>query len=161
MASPDGLRLYFGSHLPDEVLELSFQYGFHLWLAKPHLAVAWAVNSASDLMAWELSTTVYVAPERFSSGVSASLWFKYEKFALGEFAGVGCIRGLKRPYVFSRRHRYRWTQLPNGRWVLARSLDRPLLTGRTSTTRVFHMQERQWRNNCSLREPPWRSEDVV
>ena len=74
MASPDGLRLYFGSHLPDEVLELIFQYGFHLWLAKPHLAVAWAVNSASDLMAWELSTTVHVAPERFSRGVPASLW---------------------------------------------------------------------------------------
>ena len=36
MASPDGLRLYFGSRLPPDVADLIFQYGFHLWLAKPY-----------------------------------------------------------------------------------------------------------------------------
>ena len=35
MASPDGLRLYFGNRLPLGVLDIIFQYGFHLWLAKP------------------------------------------------------------------------------------------------------------------------------
>lgn len=35
MASPDGLRLYFGDRLPPELRELIFEYGFHLWLARP------------------------------------------------------------------------------------------------------------------------------
>ena len=38
MASPDGLRLYLGKHALPDVLDLIFQYGFHLWLAKPHNA---------------------------------------------------------------------------------------------------------------------------
>ena len=91
MASPDGLRLYFGSSLPDEVLELIFQYGFHLWLAKPHLARAWAVNSANDLTAWQLSTTVHTIPvrTRLKSSVIEKIWpgrgwSQYAKFALGE-----------------------------------------------------------------------------
>ena len=36
MASHDGLRLYLGKYAPDEVLKHIFEYGFHLWLAKPH-----------------------------------------------------------------------------------------------------------------------------
>jgi hypothetical protein len=35
MASPDGLRLFFGNRLPNDVLDNIFAYGFHLWLAKP------------------------------------------------------------------------------------------------------------------------------
>ena len=35
MASPDGLRLFFGNRLPSDVLDNIFAYGFHLWLAKP------------------------------------------------------------------------------------------------------------------------------
>ena len=35
MASPDGLRLCLGRHAPSDVLDLVFQYGFHLWLARP------------------------------------------------------------------------------------------------------------------------------
>ena len=35
MASPDGLRLYLGRRLPQEVLEHIFCYGFHLWMKEP------------------------------------------------------------------------------------------------------------------------------
>jgi hypothetical protein len=35
MASPEGLRLYFGRRMPPEVRDIVFAYGFHLWLAKP------------------------------------------------------------------------------------------------------------------------------
>ena len=41
MASPESLRLYFGNRLPPDVLDIIFQYGFHLWLAKP--VEAWKV----------------------------------------------------------------------------------------------------------------------
>jgi hypothetical protein len=36
MASPAGLQLYFDKRLPDEVLQRIFEFGFHIWLAKPH-----------------------------------------------------------------------------------------------------------------------------
>ena len=36
MASPAGLQLYFGRRVPDEVLQRIFEFGFHIWLAKPH-----------------------------------------------------------------------------------------------------------------------------
>ena len=36
MASPKGLRLFLGSRLPDEVLDLMFSFGVHLWLAAPY-----------------------------------------------------------------------------------------------------------------------------
>ena len=35
MASPDGLRLFFGNRLPSDALDNIFAYGFHLWMAKP------------------------------------------------------------------------------------------------------------------------------
>ena len=35
MASPQGLRLFFASSLPGDVLDNIFAYGFHVWLAKP------------------------------------------------------------------------------------------------------------------------------
>jgi hypothetical protein len=31
----DGLRLFLGKRLPDEILEYIAAYGFHLWLARP------------------------------------------------------------------------------------------------------------------------------
>ena len=35
MASPQGLRLFFASRMPGDVLDNIFAYGFHIWLAKP------------------------------------------------------------------------------------------------------------------------------
>jgi hypothetical protein len=49
MASPRGLRLYFGSRLPDEVLDNIFSYGFHLWLAKPHDVIGYAGLGAEGI----------------------------------------------------------------------------------------------------------------
>ena len=36
MAPIDGLRLYLGKRLPDEILEYIVAYGFHIWLARPY-----------------------------------------------------------------------------------------------------------------------------
>ena len=36
MASPDGLRLYFGRALPPDLLQLIWEYGWNVWLGKPH-----------------------------------------------------------------------------------------------------------------------------
>ena len=36
MASPEGLRLLFGPRLPKDVADIIFEFGFHLWLARPH-----------------------------------------------------------------------------------------------------------------------------
>lgn len=36
MASPAGLQLFLGRRLPDEVLQRIFEFGLHLWLAKPY-----------------------------------------------------------------------------------------------------------------------------
>ena len=36
MASPEGLCLKLGRRLPKDVADIIFEFGFHLWLARPH-----------------------------------------------------------------------------------------------------------------------------
>jgi hypothetical protein len=36
MASPESLCLVFGRRLPKDVADIIFEYGFHLWLSRPH-----------------------------------------------------------------------------------------------------------------------------
>ena len=40
MASPEGPCLAFGRRLPKEVADIIFEFGFHLWLSRPHDVVA-------------------------------------------------------------------------------------------------------------------------
>jgi hypothetical protein len=164
MASPDGLRLYFGSRLPEEVLELIFQYGWHLWLAKPHLIAAYAANSVRDLTAWELTLTVRLVPAstRFKAGVADRLgfgtgdrWRQYRARVLGTYDKWRWM-GLDQPRVFPSDHRYRWVSLPDGKEALATSLNEPLRFAHTSKPRVFYIEEREWRvNEARLKERPF------
>ena len=36
MASPESLCAVFGRRLPKDVADIIFEYGFHLWLSRPH-----------------------------------------------------------------------------------------------------------------------------
>ena len=76
MASPDGLRLYFGNRLPPDVADLIFAYGFHLWLAKP---VDFVANSDYDGVPVRVYTTRNMALERSLSERACKL-VNYDRY---------------------------------------------------------------------------------
>ena len=116
MASPDGLRLCLGCHAPSDVLDLVFQYGFHLWLARPVDMLALHCYNYNYVV---YETTRYcVLYEQLSD--SARRTANYDAYWDSLRFIVGCLTfepgPPSRPYCWSR---YNWRRLHRtGEWVV-------------------------------------------
>ena len=114
MASPDGLRLYFGNRLPPDVADLIFAYGFHLWLAKP---VDFVANSDYEGVPVHVYTTRNMALERSLSERACKLvnYARYEwkffEYKYLEFFQMGYAK----PRVWS--GIFRWTPTDQEEWL--------------------------------------------
>ena len=116
MASPDGLRLCLGRHAPSDVLDLVFQYGFHLWLARPVTMLAFTAYEGDTV---QYETTRYcVLYEQLSD--SARRTADYNAYWHSQNFIVGCLRFEPGPPT----RPYRWSWDPwrqlhqTGEWVV-------------------------------------------
>ena len=135
MASPDGLRLYFGRHAPPEVLDMIFEFGFNLWLGQRHDIMRWEPFYDDSQQVWSrevwYTTALLVREEQLSAYARKLVWANYQKL-VGSWADVAPTGGwdLARPFVIDHdpEHPVEWVDydgdyeldygtLPNG-WYL-------------------------------------------
>ena len=70
MASPAGLQLFLGNRLPDAALQRIFEFGWHLWLAKPY-------DVETDHGQWVMHLVRFedIKPDVYVS----EIWFPYDE----------------------------------------------------------------------------------
>ena len=89
MASPNGLRLYFGRRTPPEVLDMIFEFGFNIWLRRRHDITRWephANDDGSGRVVY-MTTALLVREEQLSTYALRLVWANYRK-TLGALAAA-------------------------------------------------------------------------
>ena len=112
MASPDGLRLYFGKYSSLDVNGLIFQYGFHLWLAKPRdaymgYAKGFIGHRELSYRRWTTIRVVHSLELTSYARHVVDYWKYYDEVCDG-----AQVYEPARPMVFELRYR----NIPNGEW---------------------------------------------